>query len=355
MKKFNIILLLYLFLTFCIAGSAQSSQDTIHIVAVGDIMMGTIYPTIHQYLPPNADCSKQLKALTPILSSGDITFGNLEGALTDSFDGMKKCKDTTTCYTFGMPTHFAKCLVDAGFNLLSIGNNHMGDFGEPGRISTMKTLKEHDIHFAGLKDYCVTDTFTIKGIKYGFCAFSPNTGTVNLVDISAAENIIRGLARECQIVIVSFHGGAEGRNHQHVTRVTEIYLDENRGNVYEFAHCMIDAGADILLGHGPHVTRAIEIYKDRFIAYSMGNFCTYSRINVNGVNGIAPIFRIATDINGKFLEAEIISTYQEKYEPPLADESKRVLKVIKDLTRKDFPEMSSVITIDDNGLVLPKK
>ena len=354
MKRFQTyIAFLSLFMFFTNAINAQHNSDTITIAAVGDIMFGTIYPN-RQHLPPNEDCSSLLKSVIPILSSADIAFANLEGVLTDNNTGAKKCNNPSVCYTFGMPTKFAQCLVDAGFNLISVANNHVGDFGEQGRKSTVETLKKHGMHFAGLADYCVTDTFTIKGVKYGFCAFAPNTATVSIKDIPAAEKIVKSLASECQIVIVSFHGGAEGSKFQNVPRKVETYLGENRGNVYEFAHRMIDAGADVILGHGPHVTRAIEVYKDRFITYSMGNFYTYDKVNISGVNGLAPLFKIFTDKSGKFLKAEITSTNQEKYKPIQIDNQKRVLKVIQDLTKKDFPEMSNVITINDNGLVLPK-
>ena len=329
---------------------AQPIADTVQIVAVGDIMLGTIYPD-GKHLPPNNNCSAQLSLVKPIFASGDIVFGNLEGVFTDSKTYAKKCKNPSICYTFGMPTSYVNCLKDAGFNLLSIANNHVGDFGEHGRKTTVETLKKSGIRFAGLVDYCVSDTFTINGIKYGFCAFAPNSGTVDIRNIPVAEKIVKELAATCQIVIVSFHGGAEGAKYQHVTRKTETYLGENRGNVYEFAHRMIDAGADILLGHGPHVTRAIEIYKNRFIAYSMGNFCTYDRINISGVNGLAPILKIQTDKNGAFLQAEIVSTYQEKFQSVRVDEQQRVLKIIQKLTKVDFPEMNNVITISDDGFI----
>ena len=113
--------------------------------------------------------------------------------------------------------------------------------------------------------------FEKDGIKYGFCAFAPNRGTVSINEISNAVNIVANLDSLCDIVIVSFHGGAEGSKHTHITRSNEIYLGENRGNPYKFARDVIDAGADIVFGHGPHVTRAIDLYKDRFIAYNMRN------------------------------------------------------------------------------------
>ena len=342
----------FLLVSFAINALASAS-DTVKVVAVGDIMMGTIYPN-RQYLPAKDDCSPQLSEVKSVLRTGDVVFGNLEGVLTDSNVGAKRCGNSGNCYTFGMPTSFAKCFTDAGFNLLSIANNHVGDFGDQGRRSTVETLKKHNINYAGLLS-CPTSTFTIKGVKYGFCAFAPNTGTVSIKDIPAAQEIVRKLAKECDIVIVSFHGGAEGSKYQRVTRNTETFLGENRGNVYEFAHKMIDAGADILLGHGPHVTRAIEVYKDRFITYSMGNFCTYDRVNISGVNGLAPIYKIFTDKQGKFLKAELVSTYQVKYQPVRIDDQQRVLKVVQNLTKSDFPEMSNVINISDKGLITPKK
>ena len=157
------------------------------------------------------------------------------------------------------------------------------------------------------------------------------------------------MSKVSDVVIVSFHGGAEGRNHQHVTRKTEKFYGENRGNVYEFAHAMIDAGADIIFGHGPHVTRAVDIYKDRFITYSMGNFCTYGRFNLRGVNGIAPIVKIETNSEGKFLQGQLIPIYQPGAGGPKIDPKKRAISVIRELTKKDFPE--SNLLIDDSGFI----
>jgi poly-gamma-glutamate capsule biosynthesis protein CapA/YwtB (metallophosphatase superfamily) len=318
---------------------------------VGDIMMGTIFPN-GEYLPPGNDCSRSFSMVKPYFANADIVFGNLEGALTDSKVGAKTCNNPAVCYTFGMPTAFVRCLVDAGFDILSLANNHMGDFGEQGRTSTVQTLKNAGIHYAGLLS-CPTAEFVKDGVKYGFCAFAPNTGTVDVRNIPAAQEIVRKLKERCDIVIVSFHAGAEGRGYQHVTRKTETYLGENRGNVYEFAHKMIDAGADILLGHGPHVTRAVEVYKNRFITYSMGNFSTFSRINVEGVNGIAPIFRIYTTRDGKFLKAKITPTWQPNRDrTPRYDPDKRVISVIQNLTRTDFPELKIQIT-NDGWITIP--
>jgi hypothetical protein len=134
-----------------------------------------------------------------------------------------------------------------------------------------------------------------------------------------------------------------------VPRKNELFYGENRGNVYAFSHALIDAGADIIFGHGPHVTRAVEVYKNRFIAYSLGNFCTYGGINVSGINGLAPIVKVYTDSKGDFLQAHITSTIQSYRSSVKIDEQKQVLKRIRELTLEDFPENS--VQIDDNGWV----
>lgn len=349
MTKKTIGILLALFLSCSLF--AQNKNE-VKIAAVGDIMMGTAYPN-GEHLP-KFDPAKLFDPLRSYLTNADVTFGNLEGVLTDNMTQAKNCTNPSLCYFFAMPTSYGKHLKNAGFDVLSIANNHVSDFGEIGRKATQKTLKENGIRYAGLLE-CPTDTFTINGVKYGFCAFAPNKGTVDVKDIAAAQNIVRSLKKISDIVIVSFHAGGEGAKFQHVTRKTETCFGENRGNVYEFAHKMIDAGGDILLGHGPHVTRAIEVYKNRFITYSMGNFLTYSRINVSGVSGLAPLFHIYTTKKGEFIKAQIIPTSQLKQQPPELDSQKRVIKVIQDLTKADFPEMKSVITIGDDGWVMPVK
>ena len=323
-------------------------KDTLQVVAVGDIMMGTIFPN-GEFLPPNNDCSRSFSMIKSYFAHADIVFGNLEGALTDSKAGAKTCNNPDVCYVFGMPTSFAGYLSAAGFDILSLANNHSGDFGERGRASTVEALQNAGIRYAGQLS-CPTAEFVKEGVRYGFCAFAPNSGTVDVRNIPAAQEIVRQLKERNDIVIVSFHAGAEGRTAQHVTRKTETFLGENRGNVYEFAHKMIDAGADILLGHGPHVTRAVEIYKNRFIAYSMGNFSTYRRVNVEGVNGLAPIFRIYTTRKGNFVKAHITPTFQPMDDrTPRYDLENRVIKVIQNLTRTDFPEVK--IQISDDGWV----
>jgi len=323
--------------------------DTLVVTAVGDVMLGSIVPDM-SYCPPNNDASHLLDEVKPYFEKSDIVFCNIEGTFTNEKKYAKNCNDPKTCFTFGMPTKYAKCFKDAGFNLVSVANNHSGDFGEHGKTNAKRLLDSLEINWAGFTEKPFAK-FEIDSVKYGFCAFAPNQGTIQITDHDNACKIVKELKKDCDIVIVSFHGGAEGANYQHVPRKYETYLGQNRGNVYLFAHTVIDAGADIVLGHGPHVTRAVEIYKDRFIAYSMGNFATYSNVNIKGVNGLAPIFRIKIDKTGKFLSAEIIPTYQIKppNKGPHIDSQKRVIKVIQDLTKEDIND--NLPQISNDGLI----
>ena len=135
-------------------------------------------------------------------------------------------------------------------------------------------------------------------------------------------------------------------------KLMKYFMVRDRGDVYKFAHTMIDNGADVVFGQGPHVTRAIEVYKERFISYSLGNFCTYGRFNLAGPNGLAPIVKLNVDSTGKFLSGRIIPAYQPWPGGVKYDSGRRVINKIRDLTRIDFPD--AVISISDNGNITYK-
>lgn len=317
------------------------------VIGVGDMMLGTNYPSA-SYLPPNG--GRTLLAHTEgTLQAADVTFGNLEGTILDKGGTPKRCRNPKACYVFRSPESYAQHFQKAGFDLLSIANNHSGDFGLAGRKRTKAVLDEAGIAYAGLAG---TDESTIierAGLKFGMAAFSPNSGTVSIHNYAKARAIVKQLEKECDVVIVSFHGGAEGAKHQHVTRARETYYGENRGNVYEFAHAMVDAGADLIFGHGPHVTRAMELYKDRLICYSLGNFCTYGRFNLRGEAGIAPLVEVKVDANGQFLGGKVIPVYQGYGHGPKPDPQRRAIKTLMRLNAADFPE--SPLKLSPEGLL----
>jgi len=321
-------------------------KDTLSFIGVGDIMLGTNFPD-PKYLAP--DSGRNL--LTPvkhILQNADITFGNHEGVLLDTGGIPKKCNNPDLCYLFRSPIKYVQNLVDAGFDVMSIANNHMGDFGDEGRLSTIKTLTDAGIHNAGLiiKPYTI---FEYNGLKIGMAGFSPNNNVMDFKNIRGAKRIVEHLDSICDIVIVSFHGGAEGKKYQHITKKDEEFYGENRGNPYKFSHEMIDAGADIIFGHGPHVMRALELYKDKFIAYSLGNFATYARFNLKDENGIAPIIKVFTDRKGNFIKGEIFPIAQLGEGGPTLDPQKKAIIKLRELTKSDIPE--TPIEITDDGQI----
>jgi hypothetical protein len=340
----------YNYLTSLSVSDSICNNRKIVITGVGDIMLGTSFPSI-KYLPPYDNPYLLLESVADTLISSDITFGNLEGSFLNNGEAVKKCKDTTICYLFRMPERYVSALVATGFDILSLANNHFGDFGLPSRNRTKEILDSSGINYAGLIEH-PWSIFSKDSLIYGFCAFAPNAGTVNINEISEAGVIVRMLADTCDIVIVSFHGGAEGADFQNVPRTDEIFHGESRGDVYKFAHAMIDNGADVVFGHGPHVTRAVEVYKDRFISYSLGNFCTYGRFNLAGPNGLAPIIKLNVDTTGRFLSGRIIPVYQPWPGGVKYDTNKRVISKMQDLTAADFPD--AVINISDEGEITYK-
>ena len=314
---------------------STKSKDTITITAVGDIMLGSGYPSKTNL--PKDDAKGSFKNVSSYLT-GDLVFGNLEGCFLDSGKSTK-CKDTTSnsCFAFRVPERYAGIMQIAGFNLLSLANNHVGDFGAKGRRKTVQILDSLNIKYAGLVSHPFS-IFEKDSIKYAFCAFSPNDHTLQITEIDSAKALVSKLNSLADIVIVSFHGGAEGSKHEHVPKTDEIFYKENRGNVYDFSHSVIDAGADLVLGHGPHVTRAVEVYKNRFIAYSLGNFCTYGMFNLKGPNGYAPIIQIKLTNSGEFVLADVISVKQDKINRLTLDTEKNAFKKIQFLTNTDFPD-----------------
>ncbi|MCK4868334.1 MAG: CapA family protein [Alphaproteobacteria bacterium] len=317
---------------------------TVRLVGVGDIMMGTDFPDAG-YLNPDLTSGADLAALIGprllgLLQSGDITFGNMEGSLFDGDGEHKPCKNPKTCYVFRSPSFHGEFLREMGFDVMSVANNHSGDFRAAGRNATMAALGRNGIAFAGIDAPGLrTATLTLDGgVRVGVLAVSPNWGTVSINDHARAAEIVRQLNARHDIVLVSFHGGAEGREMTRVPREMEIFYGEERGDVYGFAHAMIDAGADVVLGHGPHVPRAVEIYRGRFIAYSLGNFWTYGRFNLRDLAGVAPVVDLKLARDGRLLNARIHSARQHGGGVPRLDDSGAAARAIAELTAQDFPE-----------------
>lgn len=305
----------------------------IRLSAVGDIQMGRAWPEERAELPPD-DARDLLTAVQPSLNWGDVTFGNLETVLADGGDSSKCGPKSTKCFAFRVPTSYAKTLKEVGFEVLSVANNHTGDFGPEGRVATIAALDAAGIlHSGPIGDIASWET---KGLKIGLIAFSTGGGVYRIQEIDLARKVVADVDRTHDIVIVSFHGGAEGAAAGHVTKGPELFYGEDRGNVYEFAHSVIDAGADLVLGHGPHLWRGLELYRGRLIAYSMGNFCTWETFNITGVLGTTGILNVEMAPNGVATLVEVTPVIIEKPGRPRVDDQKRIIPIVRQLSKEDF-------------------
>ena len=314
---------------------------------VGDIMMGTTYPESPKgaYLPPR-DGADLFRDCDSLLRSADVAAGNLEGTLFDNGGTVKRCSNPALCYAFRTPTRYVVNLTGAGFDLLSMANNHSNDFGPEGVTSTMRTLRNAGIAYAGLAGKCDTASIIRDGRSIGFAAFGANRGNLSINDLALVRRVVGSLKRNHDLVVVSFHGGAEGPAHTRVPHATETAFGENRGNVERFAHAAVDAGADVVYGHGPHVVRAAELYKGHLILYSLGNFCTPYRVSLGGLSGQAPVVTAELAPDGTFVKGRIHSFIQQKGIGPRSDATNAVARQMGRLSKADFPSSPLVISSD---------
>jgi hypothetical protein len=271
------------------------SPPAIRVAAVGDIMMGTTFP--ESILPPE-DGATLFRSVAPLLAGHDVVFGNLEGPLTD-LERSPKCpkprRNGRPCFAFRTPPRYAAHLAEAGFTAVNVANNHSLDFGMEGLDETLDVLYAAGIEGVGGERVAVY-LISCKTVAVAGFSYSLRTRYVHsLLDVEAAREIVAELKNEYDLVVVSFHGGAEGAPAMRVTDAEEEFMGEQRGNVVRFARAAVDAGADLVLGHGPHVPRAIEVYRGKLIAYSLGNFAVYSMFNIKGPSGIGYALQVELD------------------------------------------------------------
>lgn len=331
------------------AQTPESAETPLTFAFVGDIMMGTTYPTDGHYLTAD-DGATLFKDAAEILRRVDIAAGNLEGSLFDGEGTPKRCIDPNTCYTFKMPERYSQHLVDAGFDFVGLANNHINDFGPEAIEATQRVLNEAGIAYAGVSGKCPTAIVERDGRKIGFAAFGFNPGMPSIIDMEEVKRLVGDLRKSSDIVVVCFHGGGEGASFQHVPHATEHAFGQNRGDVEKFAHTAIDAGADVIYGHSPHVSRGMELYKDRIILYSLGNFCTPYKFNLSGVNGYAPIAEVTLNPDGTFAQGRIHSFIQQRGVGPRTDTHHSAARTMKRLSYEDFPKTAP--RISDTGEIV---
>ena len=308
-------------------------------------MLGSPFPNATR-MPPN-DGADLLKAVAPIFQAADIAFGNLEGPMTDGGTSTKCGASSANCFAFRMPTRYGKYLKEAGFDVLSLANNHAGDFGDTGRTSTRKTLDELGIKHCGSdKDQFAMTILEVKGKKIAFIGFAHNSLVPNVNDLDFAKKLVTEADKKADLVVVSFHGGAEGTGNVRVPQRTEIFFGEARGNLPLFSKTVIDAGADLVLGHGPHVLRGMEIYKDRLICYSLGNFATYGWFQLAGATAETLVLEVKIDPEGKFMSGKINPFVLREKGILTKDQTNSAISTVRRLSQLDFPKTAPKIADD---------
>ncbi|MBU2550440.1 MAG: CapA family protein [Proteobacteria bacterium] len=310
-----------------------AAGEVIRVAAMGDVMLGT------ENMLPEDGGAGSFAAVRPLLADRDVVFCNYEGTLTDRGEPTKVFKDGYA-YIFRTPPSYARFLAEAGVNMVSIANNHINDYGPIGKQDTIDTLTRAGIAWSGPPDTAAR--LTVRGLRVAMIAFHTSSHSHWMLDIPEAKRMVGDLARQNEIVIVSFHGGMEGSEAVRTPRAMEYYHGEKRGEVVRFSRAMIEAGADLVLGHGPHVPRAAEVYRGRLIAYSLGNFCTGKGINVKGVTGYAPLLLAELDARGRLTGGRVVSFLQDFGRHPHSDTMDSAVKLMYDLGRQDFPRSNAL-------------
>jgi hypothetical protein len=303
-----------------------ASAKRVTIAATGDIVMGNT-----PVLPPDGGRTF-FSSVAPELGA-DIVLGNLEGTLATG--GSSKCgAGSTNCYAFRTPPSYARWLRRAGFTVMNVANNHFGDYGQVGQSQTLAALKSVGLAHTGRPGQITVQR--AGGLRVAVVGFASYPWAQDLTDIPAASRLVREAAQQADVVVVTMHAGAEGTDHQHVPRGTETYLGENRGNSRAFAHAVVDAGADLVAGSGPHVLRGMEWYKGRLIAYSLGNFAGYKVFALGGPLSLSGILHVTLRGDGSYVKGRLVATELVDGGYPAVDPDEAAHGVVRTLSREDF-------------------
>ncbi|MEU5937586.1 CapA family protein [Micromonospora sp. NPDC047548] len=320
-------------------GGSEPAGAAVSLSATGDIIMGNA----PSRLPANGG-QGFFDEISDALDA-DLVMGNLEEPLTED-TGTGKCgANATACFQFRAPSSYAAHLKRAGFQLLNQANNHGYDYGPQGYTNTQKALEKQGLKHTGAPDQITV--VEVKGVKIAVAGFSSYPWSNSLTDIDAATAVVEKAATLADIVVVQVHMGAEGADKTKVKPGTELFYGENRGDPMKFSHAMIDAGADLIVGHGPHVLRGMEFYQGRLIAYSLGNFAGGGRsLNPSGRLGWGGVLKVSLKPDGSFAGGSFTSTLMNSVGKPTMDSADQGLGLVKQLSRADFPRTGARFDAD---------
>jgi len=348
----------------------------VRLAFVGDINLGT--ETLPDGVPPDSGRGL-LDRARPSLR-GDLVVGNFEGVLADTGTSVKclvrltpkeqrrkdrlrkRMKADTlppatrpNCYAFRTPTMLAPRLVEAGFTHMNLANNHANDLGRAGRESTEQILEGLGVRLYGPLGRITVDTIR-KGdslTTVGLVGFTTYPYAYNLLDIERSAAIVDSVRPLVDLLLVTFHGGAEGIRALHTGEAAESLGQEPRGDLRRWARAVIDAGADGVIGHGPHVLRGMEFYRNRLIAYSLGNFATYRGFNLTGPLGITGVLQLEFSEDRTLRAARLVPMRQLPRQGPSPDPDRTAIHLVRQLSAEDFGATAAVMS--ESGEIRPPK
>lgn len=314
---------------------AAPPRGPVTIAWVGDITPGSAMGV------PPGDGRVQFTHVRRFLRSADLAFGNLEG--TYSTGGASKCggEGGHACYAFQAPPAHARALRRAGFDAVNLANNHAWDYGAAGQAQTIAALRRARVAATGRPREIVV--VRRQGLRIALVGFAAYPWANAIGDLAGARALVRRAAARADLVVVAMHSGAEGADQTHVPRGTEMAFGEDRGDSRAFAHAVIGAGADLVVGSGPHVVRGVERYRGRLIAYSLGNFAGWSNFGLGGTLSESGIFKVTLNAAGKPVTSHWIPIRLTGPGIPVLDRSRASRKLAAQLSKEDFGRAAGMI------------
>jgi poly-gamma-glutamate capsule biosynthesis protein CapA/YwtB (metallophosphatase superfamily) len=307
--------------------AASPQSQAVSIVWGGDIALSAAGP-----LP--ADGRAGLGALTRPLLATDLALVNLEGTLGTS--GTAKCGGAAggSCFAFQAPPDVARQLAYAGVDAVNRANNHSFDAGEAGLQETTDALDASEMAWTGLTG--TVREVNVAGERAALVGFAPYEWADDLRDLGVVQERVRQAAGTAPLVIAMLHAGREGQDATTTPQGREVSFGEDRGDTRGAAHAAFDAGADLVLGSGPHVVRGIELYKNRLIVYSTGNLVGNDTLSLAGSFALSALVRVRLMPDGRPLSGRVLPLVLQPPGTPVRDPERRALEVMDTAGAQDF-------------------
>ena len=338
-------------------GEVRAASLPARICAGGDVTIGTNLDTAwaarsskyaRRRIAPYPDPDSLLRPLRPLVAGADVVLLNVEGAIGDAPTTHRKCRPgSTLCYAFRQPATTAPALrriAEAALVVGNLANNHANDAGDEGMAETIAALEEAGILVTGV-DTVPTLVPLADGDSLAVIGFSTSAGP-DPRDTALVRRVVSRAAGRASRVVVTMHMGAEGRTAQRTRDTTELFAGVDRGNSIAFARAAAEAGAALVVGHGPHVMRGAEWWNGTLVAYSLGNLLTYGPFNISPPNDSGALLCATLDYTGAVQDARLVSTRQRAMGHVGEDPRARAALTADSLSRLDFPWTAARIARD---------